>query len=159
MSQKILGVSRQFATFCAVGAISVVIDWGTTYLLTFHSSFPQTFAHSISKAAPILSETMAANWIAKACGVGLATVNGFYLNTRYTFRDVPSQPVAKRFSRFATVIVVGIALNATIVAVLLSILSSTSKASFWYAQAFGTIVTTFWNYFANKHWTYRVPVE
>jgi len=149
--------SRQFLTFCIVGVTSIAIDWTLTYLFVYHTSWPGALANTIhTEYFPTLDVKDLANWIAKFVAVAVATLNGFYWNSRYTFASSGVNRSSKKFLQFALVIAIGLVMNATLMALALSPFPRPPTSwQFWMAQVVSTGAVTLWNFFANKYWTFR----
>ena len=85
-------------------------------------------------------------------------VNNFIWNYHWTYSDFHHDRPARQFGQFALVSGLGLALNN------LCVLSLESLAAAWMpdpslaylpAKAAATGVVVFWNYFANRHWTFK----
>jgi putative flippase GtrA len=85
-------------------------------------------------------------------------LNGFYWNSRWTFRSADASNRRQQFVRFIAVNVVGMALNTTIVLYLTISLTSNGHASNRMQilpKVVATVIVMFWNFFANKFWTFK----
>jgi len=136
---------RQFIKFCIVGATSFFIDVTVSYLLHYHARFPV--------------------YAAKTLSFCVAVTNGFFWNQRWTFRAVGHRAHHEQYAMFFGVNVVGLLLNAGI---FMSVIRATNgewspaetpKRWFFLATIAATAVVVFWNFFANKHWTFKPPEE
>ena len=134
---------RQFVKFCIVGATSFTIDFGGAWLLHYGAGLPVILAKTISFA--------------------LAVTNGFIWNRLWTFRAVGHRPQHHQYAMFFGVNVVGYVLNVGIVmAVIRGATGRWSqpevpKPVFIAANLTAVAVVVFWNFFANRHWTFRDP--
>ena len=127
----------RFARFLTVGALGTFLDFG---LLT------------VLKAIGL--PTLPANSISFTAGV----VNNFTWNSRWTFSDHRNGNWRAQFVQFLLVSLVGLAINNAIVLLLEVPLGARIGDAAWgYAPAkiVATGVVVFWNYFANRNWTFR----
>lgn len=151
-----LGV-RQFMKFATVGVMNTAIDWSLAYLLTFHTPLPRLMGTAFVNltGAPIRPEA-AAVWFTKVLSSGTATVNSFIWNRRWTFRIRDRHARARQFAKFVTVNIIGMLLNSTITTLLVRpFLPEPPRLVFMACQATATAIVLFWNFFANKYWTFR----
>jgi putative flippase GtrA len=128
---------RQFIKFCIVGSSSTLIDF------------------SVANVAYYLLNVRPAA-LASVMGFCMAVVNGYFWNSRWTFRDRVRSAVHEEFIRFVTVNIVGATLNYTIVSLVL-LLDNQDPHPKWVfngAKLLATGIVVFWNFFANKHWTF-----
>ena len=126
----------RFARFLTVGALGTFLDFG---LLTAFKL--------------IGLPTLPANSISFSAGV----VNNFTLNSRWTFADRNNGNWRAQFLQFLVVSLIGLALNNAIVLLLEAPLGAWIGDAAWgYAPAkiVATGVVVFWNYFANRNWTF-----
>ncbi len=151
---------REIRLFLLVGIANVCIDWTLTYVFLFHTSWPHTVGGSVSSAFPSIPADSAAGWVAKAAAVAVATINGFVLNSRFTFGD--RKHVGSRqamFGRFALVILISLVLNSSLLALLLAVLHAKHGLGFWFAQAVSTGAATVWNFAGSKYWVFRAAKD
>lgn len=121
---------RQFVKFGLVGASSTVIDWGIYLLLT-------RFGHLYYLMAKILS-------------FAVAVLNSYYWNRRWTFRSQDPQKL-REFIKFLSIAFVGVVVNATIMYIAVEYLRLRDV----YGLVIATAVVTFWNFLANKFYTFK----
>jgi putative flippase GtrA len=153
---------RQFVKFGIVGASSSVINFGILNLLYHKAGFPLMSALTVAFL--------------------LSVCNGFIWNRRWTFKERRSHSPQAQSLRFLAVNIVAFLLNNSIVTLIVAhftssgggligdrshftqvlndILTGQGKAhyGFWLvngALAAATSVVVFWNYFANRHWTFK----
>lgn len=134
--RKSLELTR-FLRFLAVGALGTLLDFGLLAALKL-AGLP----------------TLAANSLSFTTGV----VNNFVLNRRWTFADGPQKPWATQFLQFALVSLAGLVLNNGIVLLLEAPLGDLIGRPAWGylpAKVLATGAVVFWNYFANRLWTFR----
>ena len=127
----------RFARFLTVGALGTFLDFG---LLTVFKL--------------IGLPTLPANSLSFSAGV----INNFTWNSRWTFADHRTGNWRARFIQFLLVSLVGLAINNAIVLLLEVPLGAMIGDAAWgYAPAkiVATGVVVFWNYFANRNWTFK----
>ncbi len=129
----------RFARFLTVGALGTLLDFGLLAALKY------------AGVATIL-----ANSFSFTAGV----INNFTWNSRWTFADLRRRDanLGAKFFQFLLVSLVGLALNNAIVLLLETPLGALiGSADFGYvpAKIIATGVVVFWNYFANRNWTFR----
>lgn len=127
----------RFARFLTVGALGTFLDFGLLTVLKM-----------------IGLPTLPANSLSFTAGV----VNNFALNSRWTFADRRAGNWRAQFVQFLLVSLVGLAINNAIVILLEAPLGAWIGDAAWgYAPAkvIATGVVVFWNYFANRNWTFR----
>lgn len=149
--------ARQFLKFATVGAMNTAIDWSLAFFLTFYTPLPRVLGTGLVSltGVPIRPE-VAAVWLTKLLSSGTATINSFIWNRRWTFRVRGKQARARQFAKFVTVNVIGMLLNSTITTLLLRpFLPEPPRIAFLACQATATALVLFWNFFANKYWTFR----
>ncbi len=124
----------EFIRYGMVGAVSTVLDI-CVLKLTY------SLMHNDIKRL----------WLATAIGFIAGTINGYYMNSRWTFKYNTKGKEAAKFSQFATISLVGLGLTEIIV------LNLTTKASLseTIAKLVAVAIVFFWNYFGNKFWTFR----
>ncbi|MBV6396098.1 MAG: hypothetical protein HFACDABA_01686 [Anaerolineales bacterium] len=127
----------RFERFLAVGALGTLLDFGLLAALKF-AGLPTLLANSISFTA----------------GVS----NNFTWNSRWTFADRGDEKWQARFLQFLLVSLAGLALNNAIVLLIespLGALIQNPDLGYAPAKIIATGVVVFWNYFANRNWTFR----
>ena len=135
--QKSFELTR-FLRFLSVGALGTLIDFGLLTVLKL-----------------VGLPTLAANSLSFTAGV----INNYVLNRHWTFADAHKSSWAAQFVQFALVSAVGLALNNTIMLLLESPLGALIGQPDWGyvpAKVIATGVVVFWNYFANRLWTFRI---
>lgn len=120
---------RQFIKFGIVGLSSTVIDWSIFYLLNHYSIYYLT---------------------AKVMSFSVAVINSFIWNRRWTFRSQDSNR-NKEFFKFLIISLVGLSINALIMYIAVSVLGTRKIIGL----IFATGITTFWNFLANKFYTFK----
>lgn len=128
---------ERFMRFLTVGAIGTVLDFSLLTLLKL-AGMPTLFANSLSFLAGL--------------------TNNFTFNRLWTFGDVTQTNWKKQLLQFTTVSLVGLILNNIIVISLEGVLGSMLGQPEWGylpAKVIATGVVVFWNYFANRMWTFK----
>lgn len=129
--------ATRFARFLTVGAVGTVLDFSILTLLKL-AGLPTLFANSISFTAGLL--------------------NNFTWNRLWTFGDSAKVDWRRQLAQFTLVSLVGLALNNLIVLSLEGLFGAMLGSSQWAylpAKVIATGVVVFWNYFANRTWTFK----
>jgi putative flippase GtrA len=129
--------ATRFARFLTVGAVGTVLDFSILTLLKL-AGLPTLFANSISFTAGLL--------------------NNFTWNRLWTFGDSVKADWRRQLAQFTLVSLVGLALNNLIVLSLEGIFGAMLGSAQWAylpAKVIATGVVVFWNYFANRMWTFK----
>jgi len=157
---------KQFLKFATVGVMNTTIDWSLGFFLTYYTGVPRVlgepFARLIGVPARLVGYSVRPEvtgvWVSKVISSGTATLNSFIWNRQWTFRVRGSHACVRQFAKFVTVNLVGIMLNSTTTTLLVRpFLPDPPKMVFMMAQATATGIVLFWNFFANKYWTFRTP--
>lgn len=128
---------QRFSRFLTVGAIGTVLDFSLLTLFKL-AGLPTLFANSLSFTAGLL--------------------NNFTWNRLWTFNDGSKTDWKKQFTRFTLISLLGLALNNIIVISLEGVLGNLLGQPEWGylpAKVIATGVVVFWNYFANRMWTFK----
>ena len=126
-------IARQFSAFVIVGLIAAVAHYGTLIGLVearVMGPVPATLLGFLGGAAV-----------------------SYILNRRFAFAS--DRPLREAMWRFGVVSVVGFILTGLIMAVLTGLLS----APYLPAQVVTTGIVLFWNFLANRFWTFSVPPQ
>ncbi|MEM7134660.1 MAG: GtrA family protein [Chloroflexota bacterium] len=137
---------KRFVKFATVGALGSVTDFAVFNGLVFWASLMPLVANAISFCA--------------------AVIQNFLLNRRWTFPESQERTPGKQLSKFAIVSAVGLGINTVVFHYV-----STLLEPFWqtmvfdtdwamvislnFAKLFAIGVVLFWNFTANRFWTYR----
>ncbi len=127
----------RFTRFLTVGALGTLLDFGLLTLLKL-AGLPTLFANSLSFTAGL--------------------INNFTWNRLWTFRDAAQANWQKQLAQYALVSLVGLVLNDLLVLSLETVLGTWLGQPAWGylpAKVVATGVVVFWNYFANRTWTFR----
>ena len=128
---------ERFTRFLTVGAVGTVLDFSLLTLLKL-AGMPTLFANSISFLAGL--------------------TNNFTFNRLWTFQDVAQSNWKKQLAQFTVVSLIGLALNNIILLSLEGVLGNILGQPDWGylpAKIIATGVVVFWNYFANRMWTFK----
>ncbi len=128
---------QRFSRFLAVGAVGTVLDFSLLMLLKL-AGLPTLFANSFSFTAGL--------------------INNFTWNRLWTFNDGVLTDWRKQFAQFTLISLFGLALNNVILLSLEGILGNILGQPEWGylpAKVIATGVVVFWNYFANRMWTFK----
>lgn len=136
---------KRFVKFALVGAAGSVTDFSVLNLLV-------QVVH-----APL--------WLANTCSFLAAVLQNFTLNRRWTFPESQERHASGQLARFAIVALVGFGLNQLVFLsvhhlliqrwILLLGAQVGFVMSYNFAKAFAIGVVLFWNFTANRLWTYR----
>ena len=134
---------RQFAKFVTIGLSSTLIDLA---LLSFIY---------LSIGTPWL--------VAKAISFTCAVSNGFFWNSRWTFKGLGSGKQHELYMKFFVVNIIGLFINIAITTLTCLVLvhkrpSETFKMPVWlFLTSFvvATCCTFIWNFAVNKFWTFK----
>lgn len=144
----------RFFKFATVGMLGTVIDFGTLNLLVL--------SFGLSKA------------LANTCSFTVAVFSNFIWNRLWTFREARDRPVAPQLVQFFLVNVGGLLLNqaiflsldawvlgeagllaAPMAALALNVGLNHYELAYNLSKAVATIIVLFWNFGANRLWTFR----
>lgn len=129
---------QRFARFAVVGILGTLIDIVLFLLLQGLVGLPTLVANTCSYSAGI--------------------VNNYLLNRAWTFRDSQNKAAVKQFVQFALVSLSALVLNNLIVLALeapLGTLVGTPQWGVILAKVCATAIGLFWNFFANRYWTFN----
>jgi len=127
----------RFIRFMTVGALGTFLDFSLLLML-------KSFGAS----------TLIANSLSFSAGV----VNNFTWNRLWTFADARRAKWGWQLAQFVLVSLAGLGMNNIIVLFLESPMGETlGNPEYGYlpAKFIATVVVVFWNYFANRFWTFR----
>lgn len=142
----------RFLRFLIVGVTGAIVDFGVLNLLRLVFNLPLVWAQGISFVC--------------------AVINNFLWNRFWTYPESRTENVTKQLIQFFIINTIGIIIRTPLITwfdkLIMSFLSSTSLdlpfeqyvISQNLALALSIFIVIFWNFFANRYWTYRnVPVE
>lgn len=122
----------QFGRFALVGVLGTGLDMGLLLLLT---------------AAGV--PTLPANVLSYSSGIA----NNYYWNRRWTFSSGKRQNWIPQLAQFTLVSLAGLGLNSLIVVGL------EARVGLMVAKLLATAAVLFWNYNANRLWTFGEPAK
>lgn len=129
----------RFFKFAIVGAVGAVVDFGVLNLLILVFSWPKFFANLVS--------------------VTCAMISNFIWNRRWTFPESRDHAIHVSFSKFAIVNLIGLAINQTVFVaadmLIFEPMFGPRSLSYNLSKACAIGVVLFWNFGANRVWTYR----
>jgi len=123
-------IFKQFIKFGLVGILSFIVDAGIYLVLTRYLAFFYIMAKAISFV--------------------LAATNSYIFNRAWTFRS-SNLAVGREFSKFLLISVIGLGLNT----LFMFLAVEQFKLKDLYGLVIATILVMFWNFTANKFWTFR----
>ncbi|EKD57098.1 MAG: putative membrane protein [uncultured bacterium] len=127
---------KQFIKFGIVGLSGTIIDLGFYNLLAISLGFNIYIARTISFV--------------------LAATSNYFLNRTWTFQS-KEKKIAKEYSQFFFVSVVGLLLNLVIMRVVLNYTKDFASEILEknIPVLIAIIIVLFWNFIANKYWTFK----
>jgi putative flippase GtrA len=127
----------RFVKFALVGAVGAVIDFGILNLMHKGFLWPLLWANTLS--------------------VSVAIVSNFTWNRLWTFPESRSRRKRQQLPQFALINFVGLGINNLIVVGLAAVFRGFIPDPWYYnlAKAIAIGVVLFWNFGANRLWTYR----
>lgn len=132
---------NQMIKYGAVGAVSTAIDMVILNIIKLFFGWPL--------------------WLALALGFLAGTVNGYYLNSRWTFHFDAEGEEGKKFLQFAIVSAIGLGLTELIVNSYVNFIDlglsffDRDLSSYNVGKLIAVALVFFWNFSANKFWTFR----
>ena len=142
---------RRFAKFSIVGAFGAVIDFGVLNLLLY--ALPNVLMWDLLAHTSIDGNLLFANTIS----VSAAILSNFVWNRLWTFPESRRRKKRKQLPKFFLVNLIGLLLNNIIVvgvdALLVPYVGGPLRPNLAKAVAIGIVL--FWNFGANRLWTYR----
>jgi putative flippase GtrA len=155
-------VVRQFAKFTVVGGSSFIIDAGLHYVLMFVISVGGVqlgevvgswLLHQWPAVGPWLNYERVADYgspILKIPTAGIAIVNSFIWNRKWTFKIRDRHNRHKQFVGFVVWSVLGMVLNVLILSAVNGAIPGHGKRSWAIGTAVATIVVALWNFLGQK---------
>ncbi|GAI24525.1 unnamed protein product, partial [marine sediment metagenome] len=127
----------EFVRFAIVGAINTGIDFGIFYVLTEYVGWDKEKGIAFVVLAHAISFTA-------------AVINSYILNKYWTFKSKGGD-ISKQFTKFLIVSIIGLILSSIILSVLVKYFDFHELTG----KLAAIVVVLFWNYLANKFWTFR----
>lgn len=158
-------IVRQFAKFCIVGGSSFVVDAGLHNVLMFRipygsdrlsHAFGMWLQQTLHGSTPTEWQAHnAAFQLFKVLTAGLAIMNSFYWNRRWTFGIQGSESRREQLVKFVVVSLIGLGLNVLIASGLSKASGNTEQKSWWFATLVATFVVAIWNFTGQRLWAFR----
>ena len=155
----------RFIKFGFVGVLGFVIDAGTVLILQ------NTLLPPVNELGAPLAENVA---LTQSIAFALAVISNFVWNRLWTYPDSRSQSARRQLAQFAIVSVIGWVIRTVWIGwsyeplgdISTALLAAVSpdyapslleqhKLGTMVALFFGVIVVMFWNFLANRYWTYN----
>jgi putative flippase GtrA len=129
--------ANRFIKFAIVGTIGAAVDFSVLNLAYKAFGLPLVAANTLSFT--------------------LAVLSNFTWNRLWTFPESRARPIRSQLPQFALVNVVGLVINNLILLGLHVVFSSFINDPWDYnlAKAVAIVIVLFWNFGANRLWTYR----
>ncbi len=140
--------SKRFVKFALVGISGTVVDFAI-----FNLGISVFHLDSV---------------VASVCSFSLAVINNFIWNRLWTYPESKEKPLGTQLVKFSIISVIGLIIRTPLFAALedsliqysstlLGSASFTTPVTLGHNLALGIaiIVVLFWNYFANRLWTYK----
>ncbi|NJP06818.1 MAG: GtrA family protein [Chloroflexaceae bacterium] len=130
---------RRFVRFAVVGMLGTLIDIVLFTLFYEWLGMPTLLANTLSYSVGIL--------------------NNFVLNRTWTFGDIQRRAIEKQFLQFTLISLSALMLNNILVLTLATPLGDLFAAPQWgylLAKVCATAAGFFWNFFANRYWTFSL---
>ena len=140
--------SKRFLKFALVGISGTVVDFSIFNLCI-----------SLLRFDPI---------VASVCSFSVAVVNNFIWNRNWTYPESKSTPIGPQLIKFAVISVIGLIIRTPLFTYLehpiIELAEKTVDPGFIFTPAtighnaslaISIVVVLFWNYFANRFWTYK----
>lgn len=163
--------AERFVKFLVVGSIGFVVDFAVFNVIVGPMSEQLTAGHSLYDS--LLATGINAAWltalgpvVAGVISFGAAVVSNFLFNRYWTYPDSRSRSRRRQFTMFAIVSVTGVLIRIPIILVtnpiyksVLGAVAALEPYSIRLADnlslATAVLVVLFWNFFANRYWTYN----
>lgn len=140
--------TKRFIKFAVVGLSGTVVDF-TIFNLCI----------SLLQFNPVT---------ASVCSFTLAVVNNFIWNRNWTYPESKSTPIGPQLIKFSVISVIGLIIRTPLFSYLehpiIKLAENTVNPEFFLTPAtighnislaIAIVVVLFWNYFANRFWTYK----
>lgn len=158
-------IVRQLFKFCLVGGSSFMIDAGLHKLLMFYIPYgSDRFSHAFGVwLQTILHGTAPTPWQAhnasfqvfKVFTAGLAILNSFYWNRKWTFGIRGQEDRKEQLVKFLVVSFIGMALNVLIASFINRVAKGNEQQSWWLATIVATLVVAIWNFTGQRLYAFR----
>jgi putative flippase GtrA len=154
---------RQFVKFCIVGASSTLISMSIFSLLIYGLHLSEVLHDALASRPQwqrVVDEYRLHVQVAALIAFLFAVTNGFFWNSRWTFRQTDAAKRKTQYAKFVLVNAIGLVLNQIILFVVNRALTAGRAVNEkgWeplIAFAIATCIVVFWNFSANKLWTFK----
>jgi len=157
-------IVRQIAKFCIVGGTSFVIDAGLHKYLMFSSiggarictefgTWIQTLLHGTKPTE--WQAYNAAFTVFKVFTGGLAILNSFFWNRKWTFGIRGKEDRGQQLVKFVTVSLIGLGLNVAIASGVNRILRFEDRTNWIIATIIAAAIVAIWNFSGQRLWAFR----
>ncbi len=153
---------KRFLKFAIVGTVGFVIDFSVLNLMHKLAPWPLVDTSNLSGGVGTLSVQ---GWVngwplvaANTLSFTLAVLSNFTWNRLWTFPESRSRRKRRQLPQFVLVNVIGLMINTFVlltVKALVSYVGVPDPFDYNLAKGTATIVVLFWNFGANRLWTYR----
>jgi putative flippase GtrA len=129
---------KRFGKFAVVGVSGFVVDFAVLNLLMVRFGLPA--------------------WQANICSFTVAVTNTFIWNRLWTFPESRQRPLSTQLAQFFLVNLVGLGINTLTFLGSHALIWGKAANPVWgynLAKATASVVTLFWNFGANRLWTWR----
>lgn len=157
-------IVRQFLKFCVVGATSFIIDAGLHRILMFHATWdgrtlPQIFGgwalEQLGRPPDVKGAHDLAASAFKVLTAGLAILNSFIWNRRWTFGIRGPEGRMRQLSKFVVVSVLGLGINVAVFTAVNTATSGSERYRWLVATVLATAVVAVWNFSGQRLWALR----
>ncbi len=163
--------AERFFKFLVVGAIGFVVDFGIFNLLlnpVHRMLVPGSAVYDLLAGLGLSEHTIThlGPSVASAISFVAAVVSNFLWNRYWTYPDSRSRSRRRQFAMFFLVSAVGVLIRIPIVFFMTPVFRSlvsnigplqayTTRLADNLSLGVAVVVVLFWNFFANRHWTYN----
>ncbi len=129
---------KRFVKFAIVGGIGAIVDFSVLNLLILAFGWDKFYANIVS--------------------VSCAIISNFWWNRRWTFPESREHDLHVSFGKFATVNLIGLMINQAVFVLTDTFIFGPlfeHPIDYNIAKATAIGLVLFWNFFANRKWTYR----
>jgi putative flippase GtrA len=148
--------AERFTKFLFVGTWGFIVDFGTLTFLVEVVELPRLVAESTQFSATV------GLVLANTISFTLAVISNFTLNRYWTYPESRNKRKRVQLPQFSLVSIIGLVINNLILALttplfdrlLLLLPISLGLGGYIPAKMLATVVVLFWNFFANRYWTY-----
>jgi len=116
--------------FGLVGFVGLLVDFSVTYFLK--------------------EKVLINKYIANATGFTCAVISNFFLNKYWTFNSASDQFITNQFFLFATISVIGLCINSSVIMLLIKKMNM----RFYLSKAIAVCIVFIWNFLMNNYITF-----